>query len=47
MVPAPKEVYSFDVPVPTLDDEFDLALVGTKGKWYDHKVSVSNPELVQ
>ena len=39
--------YSFDVPVPTLDDEFDLALVGTKGKWYDHKVSVSNPELVQ
>ena len=44
---APKEAYSFDVPVPTLDDEFDLALVGTKGKWYDHKVSVSNPELVQ
>ena len=44
---APKEVYSFDVPVPTLDDEFDLALIGTKGKWYDHKVSVSNPELVQ
>lgn len=44
---APEEVYSFDVPVPTLDDEFDLALVGTKGKWYDHKVSVSNPELVQ
>ena len=40
---APKEVYSFDVPVPTLDDEFDLALIGTKGKWYDHKVSVSNP----
>ena len=44
---APKEVYSFDVPVPALDDEFDLALIGTKGKWYDHKVSVSNPELVQ
>lgn len=44
---APKEVYSFDVPVPTLDDEFDLALIGTKEKWYDHKVSVSNPELVQ
>ena len=43
----PKEVYSFDVPVPTLDEEFDLALIGTKGKWYDHKVSVSNPELVQ
>ena len=38
-----EEVYGFDVPVPVLDTEFDLALVGTKGKWYDHKVSVSNP----
>lgn len=43
----PKEVYAFDVPVETLDDEFDLALIGTKGTWYDHKVSVSNPEPVQ
>ena len=39
----PKEVYGFDVPVPALDEEFDLALIGTKGKWYNHKVSVSNP----
>ena len=38
-----EEVYGFDVPVPELDTEFDLALIGTKGKWYDHKVSVSNP----
>lgn len=38
-----EEVYGFDVPVPYLDAEFDLALIGTKGKWYDHKVSVSNP----
>ena len=38
-----EEVYGFDVPVPTLETEFDLALIGTKGKWYDHKVSVSNP----
>ena len=38
-----EEVYGFDVPVPALDEEFDLALIGTKGKWYDHKVSVSNP----
>ncbi|MCR5719143.1 MAG: hypothetical protein K6F84_01120 [Lachnospiraceae bacterium] len=36
-------VYGFDVPVPCLDSEFDLALVGTKGKWYDHKVVVSSP----
>ena len=33
------EVYGFDVPVPALDEEFDLALLGTKGTWYDHKVS--------
>ncbi|MCM1427464.1 MAG: iron transporter [Eubacterium sp.] len=38
-----EEVYGFDVPVPVLEQEFDLALIGTKGKWYDHKVSVSNP----
>ena len=38
-----EEVYGFDVPVPYLDKEFDCALIGKKGKWYDHKVSVSNP----
>ena len=38
-----EEVYGFDIPVPYLDNEFDCALVGTKGKWYDHKVSVSDP----
>ena len=37
------EVYGFDIPVPVLDEEFDVALIGTKGKWYDHKVCVSNP----
>lgn len=41
---ATEDVYGFDVPVPYLNNEFDLALIGTKGKWYDHKVSVSNPE---
>ena len=35
-----EEVYGF----PAVDEDFDLALIGTKGKWYDHKVSVSNPE---
>ena len=38
-----EEVYGFDVPVPALGEEFDLALIGTKGKWYDHKVVVSDP----
>ena len=36
-----EEVHGFDVPVPYLDKEFDLALIGEKGVWYDHKVSVS------
>lgn len=38
-----EEVNGFDVPVPVLEQEFDLALLGKKGKWYDHKVIVSNP----
>ena len=41
---ATEDVYGFDVPVPALDEEFDLALIGEKGTWYDHKVKVSNPE---
>ena len=39
-----EEVYGFDVPVPAIGEEFDLALIGTKGKWYDHKVKVSDPD---
>ena len=38
-----EEVYGVDVPVPSLGEEFDLALVGTKGEWRDHRVSVSDP----
>lgn len=37
------EVYGFDLSVPALDTEFDVAIVGRKGNWYDHKVSVSAP----
>ena len=40
------EVFGFDIPVPTLEEEFDVALIGTKGKWYDHKVCVSNPVAI-
>ena len=39
-----EEVYGFDVPVPALDEDFDLALIGKKGKWYDHKVKVASPQ---
>lgn len=42
-----EEVYGFDIPVPALDDEFDVALLGKKGKWYDHKVSVSDPQKIE
>ena len=42
-----EEVYGFDVPVPVLDEEFDVAIIGNKGTWYDHKVSVSNPEKAE
>lgn len=37
-------VFGFDIPVPVLNEEFDLALIGKKGTWYDHKVSVSDPQ---
>ncbi len=39
-----EEVNGYDVPVEALDKEFDLAIIGTKQKWYDHKVSVSDPQ---
>lgn len=41
------EAYGFDVPVPAIGEEFDLALLGKKGKWYDHKVVVNNPVPVE
>ena len=37
-----EEVYGFDIPVSALDTDFDLAILGAKGKWYDHVVSVRN-----
>ena len=39
---ATEEVHGFDIPVPALDEDFALALIGTKGKWYDHTVRVIN-----
>lgn len=42
-----EDVNGFDVPVPALDEEFDLALLGKKGTWYDHKVSVTDPQPIQ
>ena len=38
-----EEVYGFDVPVPGIDQDFDLAIIGEKGVWYDHVVSVEDP----
>ena len=42
-----EEVYGFDIPVPVLDEEFDVALIGKKEKWYDHKVIVSDPQPLE
>ncbi len=39
-----EEVYGYDVPVPAPGVEFDLAILGSKGTWYDHKVSVTDPQ---
>lgn len=37
-----EEVYGFDIPVAAVDTDFQLAILGTKGTWYDHTVSVAN-----
>lgn len=41
-----EEVFAFDVPVSVIDEEFDLALIGKKNVWYDHKVIISDPQSV-
>ena len=42
-----EEVNSFVIDVPVLDKEFDLALIGKKEKWYDHKVIESDVKPVE
>ena len=39
-----EEVYGYDIPVAAVDQDFQLALLGTKGKWYDHTVSIRNAQ---
>ncbi len=38
-----EDVYAYDIPVPALNEEFDVAILGAKGDWYDHKVIVEGP----
>ena len=38
-----EEVYGFDVPVPALDEPYEVSIIGTHGNWYTHNVTVSNP----
>ena len=38
------EVYGFDIPIAAVDTDFQLAILGTKGTWYDHTVSISDAE---
>ena len=42
-----EEVYGFDIPVPAIDEEFNVALLGEKGTWYDHVVKVTSPEKAE
>lgn len=35
-------VYGFNIPVKKIDQVFDLALIGVKGKWYNHEVWISD-----
>ena len=37
------EVYGFDIPVPALDEPYEVSLIGTHDNWYTHNVTVSNP----
>ena len=39
-----EEVYGYDIPLTAVDEDFALAILGTKGKGYDHTVSVRNAE---
>ena len=39
-------VYGFDIPIEVIGEDFDLALIGKNGVWYDHVVSVTNPEKI-
>ena len=38
-----EEAYGFDVPVPALDEEIAVAILGSKSNWYDHVITVSDP----
>ena len=40
------EVYGFDIPVQAVDTDFQLAILGPKGTWYDHTVSVADAQPV-
>ncbi len=41
-----EEVYGFDIPVAAIGEDFDLAILGAKGTWYDHIVNIANPEPI-
>lgn len=37
------DVYGFDIPIPALDEEIPVAIIGTHDNWYDHTITVTNP----
>ena len=38
-----EEVYGFDIPVPAIDEEFPVSIIGTHDNWYEHNMMVTNP----
>ena len=42
-----KKCYAFDIPVAEIDKEFDCAILGEKGSWYNHKVKVTDVQRAE
>jgi len=42
-----EEVFGFDIPINAINEEFNVAIVGKKGKWNDHKAIVSDVQFVK
>ena len=43
----PEEVHGYDLPVPAVDTDYTVAIIGTHGNWYSHTVSVTDPVPIE
>ncbi|MBQ0065208.1 MAG: sirohydrochlorin cobaltochelatase [Firmicutes bacterium] len=39
--------YAYDIPVQQLNHSFTVSIIGKKGKWYAHEVTIANPVKVE